>query len=85
MSPLISNVVPLPCAPAPDVPAARRIHELNSLIRAEVVHENVPGLEIALVHEGRLLWSEGYAIANSFTRRIVLADTRSRSPPWECP
>ncbi|HVN29363.1 MAG TPA: serine hydrolase domain-containing protein [Candidatus Binataceae bacterium] len=71
----VTKVAPLPFTPAPDVPPARRIAELQSFIPAEMARENVPGLEIALIHDGRVFWSEGYGVANSLTRRIVLADT----------
>ena len=49
--------------------------ELDRYIRAEMARENIPGLAIALVHDDQVFWSEGYGVANSFTRRIVLADT----------
>ena len=47
-----------------------------------------PASRSALVHDGRVFWSEGYGVANSPARRIMLADTPfkvaalgSRSPP----
>src|SRR5579872_185125 len=70
-----SEIAPLPFTPAPQVPIARKIPELDGFIRAEMAREDVPGLEIALVRDGRVIWSAGYGLANSFTRRGVLADT----------
>jgi CubicO group peptidase (beta-lactamase class C family) len=40
-----------------------------------MVRENIPGLAIALVHDDQVFWTAGYGVANSFTRRIALADT----------
>ncbi len=73
--PTSRDVAPLPFLPAPGVPMARKIPELERYIRAEMARENIPGLALALVHDDQVFWSEGYGVANSFTRRIVLADT----------
>ncbi len=54
---------------------ARRIPELDRFIRAEMARENIPGLAIALVHDGKASWGAGYGVANSFTERILLRDT----------
>ena len=54
---------------------ARKIAELDRFIRAEMSRDNIPGLAIALIHDDRVFWTEGYGVANSFTKRIVLADT----------
>lgn len=35
----------------------------------------VPGLSIALVHDGKLAWAQGYALANSITHRVATVDT----------
>ncbi len=40
-----------------------------------MIRDAIPGLAIALIHDGHVFWSEGYGVANSFTGRIVLADT----------
>ncbi len=69
------DVAPLPFLPAPGVPMARKIPELERYIRAEMARENIPGLAIALVHDDQVFWTAGYGVANSLTRRIVLADT----------
>jgi len=54
---------------------ARKIPELDHLIRAEMARDNIPGLAIALIHDNQVFWTEAYGVANSFTSRIVLADT----------
>ena len=41
-----TEVAPLPFTPAPDIPMARRIPQLERVIRSEMERENVPGLEI---------------------------------------
>jgi CubicO group peptidase (beta-lactamase class C family) len=69
------DIAPIPFDPAPAIPIARKVPELDRLIRAAMAREKVPGLAIALVHDDRVIWSEGYGVANSFTSRIVLADT----------
>lgn len=70
-----SETAPISFTPAPDIPMARKIAELDRLIRAEMVRVNIPGFAVALIHDDKVAWTEGYGIANSFTRRIVLADT----------
>jgi len=70
-----NEVAPLAFILAPDIPMARRIPELDRFIRTEMARDNIPGLAIALVHDDKVFWSEGYGVANSFTKRIVLADT----------
>jgi CubicO group peptidase (beta-lactamase class C family) len=69
------DVAPLPFTPEPEIPMARKIPELDPLIRSAMAREDIPGLAIALVHDDRVVWNEGYGVANSFTSRIVLADT----------
>ena len=54
---------------------ARKIPELERFIKSEMARENIPGLAIALIHDDQVFWTAGYGVANSLTRRIVLADT----------
>jgi CubicO group peptidase (beta-lactamase class C family) len=54
---------------------ARKIPELDHLIRSAMAREDIPGLAIAVVHDDRVVWNEGYGVANSFTGRTLLADT----------
>ena len=70
-----AKVAPIPFEPTAAVPIARKVPELDRLIRSEMTRDKIPGLAIALVHDDRIIWSEGYGVANSFSRRIVLADT----------
>jgi CubicO group peptidase (beta-lactamase class C family) len=69
------QVTPLSFTPAPGVPMARTIPQLDRFIRVELARDNLPGLAIALVHDDQVFWTAGYGVANSLTRRIVLADT----------
>ena len=64
---------------------ARRIPDLDRFIRAEMTRDDIPGLAIALIHEGRVFWSEGYGVANSLTGRVVLADTPFEAASLEKP
>jgi CubicO group peptidase (beta-lactamase class C family) len=73
--PSSKDVAPLPVTPTPEIPMARKIPDLDRLIRAEMARDNIPGLAIALVHDGKVFWTEGYGVANSFTKRVVLADS----------
>jgi CubicO group peptidase (beta-lactamase class C family) len=73
--PSSKDVAPLPFTPTPEIPMARKIPDLDRLIRAAMARENIPGLAIALIHDDKVFWTAGYGVANSFTRRIVLADT----------
>ena len=54
---------------------ARKIPELDRFIHPAMARENIPGVAIALVHDNQVFWTAGYGVANSFTSRIVLADT----------
>jgi CubicO group peptidase (beta-lactamase class C family) len=69
------QVAPLPFTPAPGIPMARKIPELDRFIHAEMARDNIPGLALAIVHDNRLFWTAGYGVANSFSRGMVLGDT----------
>jgi CubicO group peptidase (beta-lactamase class C family) len=70
-----TGVAPPLFTPRPEIPIARKIPELDRLIRSEMARDDLPGLAIALIHDNRVVWNEGYGVANSFTSRVVLADT----------
>jgi CubicO group peptidase (beta-lactamase class C family) len=48
---------------------------LDTFIRHEL-ESGVPGLTLAVVDDGKLVWSDGYGVANSVSRRAMTVDTR---------
>ena len=40
-------------------------------LEARMAHYNVPGLSIAVIEDGRLLWAKGYGLANTLTGKAV--------------
>ena len=54
------------------------IADLESYI-PEYMHENdIPGVAIALIRDGEVVWTEGFGVANTLTRQPVSAETRSK-------
>jgi CubicO group peptidase (beta-lactamase class C family) len=50
------------------------IADLESFIPRYMREENVPGLSIALIYDGRVAWTEGFGVANTITGRPVTPD-----------
>ena len=51
------------------------IADLESYI-PEYMHENdIPGVAIALIQDGEVVWTEGFGVANTLTRQPVSAET----------
>jgi CubicO group peptidase (beta-lactamase class C family) len=73
--PSSKEVAPLPFTPAPEIPMARKIPEIDRFIRVEMERDDIPGLAVALINDDRLFWTAGYGVANFLTDRVVLADT----------
>ncbi len=44
-------------------------------IEQRMAHFTVPGISIAVVNNGQLVWAKGYGIANNNTKQIVTKDT----------
>jgi CubicO group peptidase (beta-lactamase class C family) len=57
-------------------PVGAIVADLESTIPQFMRKENVPGLAIALIHDGRVAWTEGFGVANTITGRPVTPDTR---------
>lgn len=51
------------------------IEELDTMITELVADENIPGMAVAIVVQGDVVWSEGYGFANLVNQRPVTADT----------
>ena len=47
------------------------VADLESFIPTYMREEKVPGLGIALIHDGRVVWTEGFGVGNTVTRRSV--------------
>ncbi len=69
------EVAPLPFTPDRETPLLQKISELESLIRAGMTRDNIPGVSVALIRDGETAWKDGYGVANTITRRSMSADT----------
>jgi CubicO group peptidase (beta-lactamase class C family) len=66
----VQQELPLRSAEPVDVIVA----DLESFIPRYMRQENVPGVSIALIHDGRVAWTEGFGVANMITGRPVTPD-----------
>ena len=57
------------------VTAPRSIAELDALIAREVSNLRYPGFAVAIVKDGRTVFSKGYGVSNLTTKAPVTADT----------
>jgi CubicO group peptidase (beta-lactamase class C family) len=51
------------------------VEDLSTYIPAHMQAAKVPGLSIALIQEGRIVWVEGFGVTNSLTGKPVAGDT----------
>ena len=66
-----------PALPASGQEPPLRIAEPVEAIAADLEHyipeymheQNVPGVAIALIHDGKVVWTEGFGVANTITRK----------------
>lgn len=49
--------------------------DLAVFIEAERAHEGVPGLSIAVIRDYRIVWSQGFGVADTLTQARVTTDT----------
>ncbi|MCP4360945.1 MAG: beta-lactamase family protein [Chloroflexi bacterium] len=49
--------------------------ELDAMFTELVAEENIPGMAVAIVAQGEVVWSEGYGFANIQTQQPVTPDT----------
>jgi CubicO group peptidase (beta-lactamase class C family) len=59
----------------PMLPVKEAIHKLETDIPVLLEKSDVPGLSIALVREGRIVWSGAFGISNANTRKPVTSTT----------
>ena len=69
-------------APSRDEPPLRLsepveavVADLQTYIPQRLHEAGVPGLSIALIRDGQIAWAEGFGLANTITRKPVVADT----------
>jgi CubicO group peptidase (beta-lactamase class C family) len=55
-------------------PVEAIVADLEGFIPRYMRDENVPGLSIALIHDGKVAWTEGFGVANTITGRPVTPD-----------
>ncbi len=70
--------LPSTAAAAPAERYSGAVEEARRLARSLVVEENLPGLSVAVAHEGRIVWAEGFGWADVKRRATVTPLTRFR-------
>jgi serine beta-lactamase-like protein LACTB, mitochondrial len=66
-------------AAAPAERYSDAVKKARSLARALLVKENLPGLSVAVVIDGEIVWAEGFGFANVENRTPVTPSTRFRT------
>ncbi len=56
-------------------PVEAVVADLESFIPAYMHEQNIPGVGIALIRDGEVVWTEGFGVTNAFTREAVTPDT----------
>jgi CubicO group peptidase (beta-lactamase class C family) len=51
------------------------VEDLSTFIPAQMRAAKVPGLSIALIRDGEIIWVDGFGVTNSITRKPVSGDT----------
>jgi serine beta-lactamase-like protein LACTB len=49
--------------------------ELDAIFAELVAEEDIPGMAIAIVAQGDVIWSKGYGFANHQSQKPVIPDT----------
>lgn len=55
--------------------AAAHADPTDDFIRAEMKRQNIPGLAVAVIHDGKVIKASGYGVANRKTNEPVTPDT----------
>jgi CubicO group peptidase (beta-lactamase class C family) len=61
-------------------PVENIITDLEIFIPYYMKNENVPGVQIALIQEGIIAWTEGFGVKNTITRKSVTSNTLFEVP-----
>lgn len=72
------EAVPSAVAGAPPARYAEAVEGARRLARSLVVDENLPALSVAVAHEGRIVWAEGFGWADIERREAATPRTRFR-------
>jgi len=56
-------------------PTETVIADLERYIPERMLEGDIPGLAIALIHDGEMVWTEGFGVANTITRQPVTSQT----------
>jgi len=56
-------------------PASEAIRRLNTDIPLLLEKSDVPGMSIALIRDGKVVWSKGFGVSNAVTKRPVTTNT----------
>jgi len=51
------------------------VADLKNFIAKYRIEENIPGVGIALLYQGKIAWAEGFGVANAWSREPVTANT----------
>ena len=52
-------------------PVEAVVADLEAFIPEYMREQNIPGVGIALIRDGEVVWTEGFGVANAFTREAV--------------
>jgi CubicO group peptidase (beta-lactamase class C family) len=66
----------MPSAPLPQWVGA--VTQAQQLVRARIVEQNLPGLSVAVGVAGKMVWAEGFGLANLESREPVTPGSRFR-------
>jgi CubicO group peptidase (beta-lactamase class C family) len=56
-------------------PVGELVADLEEFIPTHMDQEGIPGLAVALIRDGEVVWADGFGVANTITRQPVTADT----------
>ena len=56
-------------------PVEAIVADLENYIPEYMREQNIPGVGIALIRDGKVVWTEGFGVANILTREAVTPDT----------
>ena len=56
-------------------PVETIVAELESYVPEYMREQNIPGVAIALIRDGEVVWTKGFGVANMLTRRPITPET----------
>jgi CubicO group peptidase (beta-lactamase class C family) len=73
--PASASAAPAVNPPLRDDPSGQIIADLEASIPDRMAQGNIPGLTIALIQDNRIVWTEGYGVANTLNGQPMQADS----------